>query len=82
MLEHFIRYSFFIMLFIAISSAVSFDDICRDQGIDLHDAFSVKTISSNGFTVTIGLHGPLAADISETVPAGHCFSIFHPPRIS
>ena len=82
MLKYFIRYSFFIMLFIAISSAMSFDDFCRDQDIDLHDVFSVKTLSSNYFIISAGLHGPFDLKTTETKSCCHCFSIFHPPRIS
>jgi len=80
------RYSFIIMLFItlfvAVSSAISFDDICRDQHIDLHDVFSVKVLSASGFIITIDLHGPFYPKTPEFKSSGHCFSIFHPPRIS
>ncbi|HNY12508.1 MAG TPA: hypothetical protein PKK26_13025 [Candidatus Wallbacteria bacterium] len=82
MLKYLIRYSFFIMLFIAISSATSFDDLCRDQDIDLHDAFSVKTLSASGFIITIDLHGALNLKTAEIKSCAHCFSIFHPPKIS
>jgi len=80
------RYSFIIMLFItlfvAVSSVISFDDICSDQHIDLHDVFSAKIIPANGFIITIDLNEPLDLKTAEFQSWGRCFSIFHPPRIS
>lgn len=72
----------FITLFVAVSSVISFDDICSDQHIDLHDAFSVKVLPDSGFIITIDLNGPFNPKTPEFKSSGYCFSIFHPPRIS
>jgi|GEM_PF-6324827 len=82
MLKHMIRYSFLIMLFIAIFSAASFDDICRDHGVDLHDVFSMKMLSISGFIIIINIYGHFNLKQPAIQPSSHYFSIFHPPKIS
>ncbi len=82
-MKRFIKFSFFIMLFFAASSAAGFIDMCHECHLDvLHASFLLKALSASGYVISIEFEGSCDHEIYQAECGSYILSIFHPPRIS